>query len=89
MKQITKYQCDYCNRSYVSKYKAKEHESKCFYNPSNKSCVTCKHVDVKEFFDSEGKVYDAVSWCYQMDIEIFRKGCVVKHCVGWKTKEDE
>lgn len=89
MKQITKYKCDFCKRSYVSKYKAKEHENKCFFNPDVKSCVTCKHKDIKEFLDNEGYPYDAVDWCFKMNHEIFRKGYVIKHCVGWKATESE
>ena len=90
MKQITKYQCDFCKRSYVSKYKAREHEKICFFNPANKSCVTCKNKDIKEILDSEGYPVDAVSWCEKMNRKIFREGCVIKDCEGWEEdKESE
>lgn len=87
MKQIIKYKCDFCERSYVSKYKAKEHESKCFYNPDVKSCITCKHKDVKKIIDDEGCVDDVMDWCFKMDREIFRKGSPVKDCIGWHEQD--
>ncbi len=89
MKQVTRYQCDYCERLYASKYKALEHENKCFFNPGNRSCVTCKYKDTKEFFNSEGYPVDAVSWCYKTNREIFRKGCVIKDCAGWESEGEE
>ncbi len=89
MKQITKYKCDFCKRSYMSKYKAREHESKCFFNPANKACVTCKNKDVKEILDSEGYPVDAMGWCFKMNREIFHKGYTIKHCVGWEANESE
>ena len=89
MKQITKYKCDFCKRSYVSKYKVKEHENKCFFNPAVKSCVTCRNEDIKSTFDEEGHCIDAMNWCFVMGHEIFRKGYLVKHCIGWQEKESE
>jgi hypothetical protein len=45
MKEIKKYQCDFCNRSYSSKRVAENHElHKCFWNPDTKSCVTCEFL---------------------------------------------
>lgn len=89
MKQITKYKCDFCKRSYINKYKAREHEKRCFFNPAVKSCVTCKHKDIKSTFDEEGNCIDATNWCFVMEHEIFRKGYPVKHCIGWQQEESE
>lgn len=89
MKQVTRYKCDYCKRAYASKYKALDHERKCFFNPANKSCITCRHNDIKEILDNEGYPRDAVGWCFKMNREIFRKGCVVKDCPKWESEVEE
>jgi hypothetical protein len=45
MREIKKYQCEFCNKSYSSKRVAENHESnKCFFNPDTKSCVTCEFL---------------------------------------------
>lgn len=46
MKEKKVYQCEYCGRFYFTEKIAKEHEDKCFYNPSTKSCATCKHLGI-------------------------------------------
>jgi len=89
VKQIVKYKCDFCKRSYISKYKAREHESKCFFNPVVKSCVTCKHKDTKAIYDNTGLYIDAKGWCFKTEQEIFRKGHVIKDCAGWEREEDD
>jgi len=47
MQKITAYKCDFCNKFLRSKMGIKLHESKCFYNPASKSCVTCEHLCLK------------------------------------------
>jgi hypothetical protein len=38
----TLYYCDYCNKRYISKYWAKQHELHCTLNP-NRICRMCDH----------------------------------------------
>ncbi|MDM1049502.1 hypothetical protein [Sphingobacterium hotanense] len=48
MKEIstTIFKCDHCNKNYLRKYAAVNHESKCFHNPTNfQPCLNgCKHL---------------------------------------------
>jgi hypothetical protein len=41
MREITAYNCDYCNKIYSIKSQCKAHEKKCYYNPDTKSCASC------------------------------------------------
>ncbi len=69
MNEITAYTCSYCGRVYKIKSSAVRHEKRCFANPEQKACRTCKHVvkgkevihDVSE--DGEKTEYD-VSYLY-------------------------
>jgi hypothetical protein len=44
VKEVIRYQCDFCNKTYKNKSSARVHEKKCFANPATKSCRTCKHA---------------------------------------------
>lgn len=38
------YQCEHCyKRKLMNKSAMKKHEKECWYNPENKTCVTCKY----------------------------------------------
>ena len=39
----TKHLCDFCNREYASEANAAKHEGRCYNDPKNRACVTCKH----------------------------------------------
>lgn len=42
MRERIIYECEHCyKKRLLSKYQMKEHEEKCFYNPTTKSCITC------------------------------------------------
>lgn len=43
MRERIIYECEHCyKKRLLSKYQMKEHEEKCFYNPTTKSCITCE-----------------------------------------------
>ena len=46
-REVKAYGCDFkCGRKVVlSKKSMADHESRCFYNPAKKACVTCKHFE--------------------------------------------
>ena len=44
MKEIKAYECEYCGKVYKLKNSCGRHEQKCFANPLNKACRTCKHA---------------------------------------------
>ena len=38
------YECEHCNKKrLMNPYQMKYHEKICWYNPKNKTCVTCWH----------------------------------------------
>ena len=37
----TRHRCDFCRRTYASKWRAMRHEATCWQNPASKSCPTC------------------------------------------------
>jgi len=38
------YECEHCRKKrLLSKYQMREHESICWYNPSNEACNTCEN----------------------------------------------
>lgn len=41
MKEIKAYKCDFCNKYSKSEPYIKNHEKKCYYNATTKSCATC------------------------------------------------
>lgn len=43
MKQITKYVCEHCSREYRREKNAEKHESICWKNKENRTCLTCKY----------------------------------------------
>lgn len=45
MKEIVVYQCEFCEKKiYKTKSSAIRHEKRCYANPVNKACRTCKHA---------------------------------------------
>lgn len=71
MIEVKAYQCEYCTKHRkgtgapvkVSKYRdfVYYHEYRCFYNPTNKTCLTCKNAkyeDGKNYPDCD-KYYSA------------------------------
>ena len=51
MKEVTRYQCDYCDKIYKHKSSARKHERQCFANPATKACRTCKHCTTQQHID--------------------------------------
>ena len=41
--KITAYKCECCNRIYENPSSARSHWSRCYGNPKNRACRTCKH----------------------------------------------
>jgi len=50
MKEITAYQCKFCNYKTFENYP--RHEASCEHNPECKRCQTCKHV-IDEAWDNK------------------------------------
>lgn len=73
MKQITAYQCDYCDNVFIHHSDCGNHEDVCVHNPSVRHCQTC--------------YYDARNILCEVDKEEIEKGYFKqqrKHCKYWK-----
>lgn len=77
-KQITKYKCNHCKKSWMSKSRATQHEIECYRNPENKSCSTCYSNE------SDRNGY----WCGVFQKEIFIKGSPILNCPMHKNIYD-
>jgi hypothetical protein len=40
---VVRYKCPFCNRFYSRRQAAKDHMARCWLDPANKTCRTCKH----------------------------------------------
>lgn len=61
------FQCDFCTRLFGSLADAASHEDVCKFNPSKRTCYTCKHSELmtdKEFFEYTGDVGEHTHVCY-------------------------
>lgn len=56
MIKVTRFQCDFCNRTYAAKAAAAKHEDKCPHNPKNKACVTCEYFVDEKHSCVKGKI---------------------------------
>ena len=97
MKKIKAYQCNFCSFYRKTKSAVKKHEKRCFYNPKNRACATCKHNRIyhETFFDES---YDktpispeyiiSTNWCEKKNIELNNK-TLCAHCDLWEEKGEE
>lgn len=87
MKEITAYQCDYCNKIYGNPKQAKAHERKCYYNPKTKSCATCDNLFLAyEKVMDGGIIVVPVQYCKKR-IDISQR-LLKTLCDFWTEKEE-
>ncbi|GAG67661.1 unnamed protein product [marine sediment metagenome] len=90
MKKIKAHQCSYCSFYRISRQPVLKHEKKCFKNPENKACASCKHntTDYDTIYnrhhggDPGSTDYDiAYNYCVELDIVLnnytLKKGCAL------------
>lgn len=78
MRERTIYECEHCNKiRYMNKYQMRDHEKICWYNPENRACKTCDHIDNQHIVHS----------CYiGIELENFPKPNI--NCQSWEQRED-
>ena len=82
-REIIRFQCIHCNKKvYASKYKIRDHEKICFFNPDVKSCITCNNMRACDYCDTG-------SWCSAYDKEVLVKGSPINNCASWEEKQCE
>lgn len=53
---VTRYRCPTCPRTASSKARTREHMARCWSNPDNRGCKTCKHFEPYEAGDCDSGV---------------------------------
>lgn len=93
MIERTVFQCEHCKahkrtpRIYFTKKQMEKHEAVCFYNESNRTCLTCRYKVKKE--NSEGyNIYCSLgkmdySMCFSFS------DCVKRNCEHWELRKEE
>jgi len=74
-KQIIRFKCDFCKKSYAKEKEAQKHEEKCFYNEATKSCATCINMILHD-----------KTICGLTGLEIFVKGSGISNCQQWESE---
>jgi len=92
MKKINAYQCSYCSFYRKTKRVVKKHEERCFYNPKNKVCGSCKHNQLIDWDTGDMHMGDVViyttkiRWCMAKDKEL--RDVITKNTCGlWEEKK--
>jgi hypothetical protein len=73
MKQI--FRCEYCDKMGVEEEIAK-HELECIHNYNKRSCLTCKHKELRGMSHVICKVGQSV-----------QKGCIIEYCNSYEWDE--
>jgi len=98
MREIIAYQCDYCEKKITkSKSGMYKHESKCYANPINKACRTCKNFERYEetvynrnHGGNPGSTdYEIEKTCCNRYNEEFNEDFKMQfYCVGWEEAKE-
>lgn len=86
MRERTIYECEHCckKRLFVKK-KMQQHEEKCWYNPANKTCMTCKFGDINYIFEDDKTVRTCLNGKHEF-LESIRPS---ENCEFYKQKEPQ
>ena len=76
---ITTYECEHCHNSGDNGWRDPDaclrHESKCDYNPKNKTCATCKHYDYASTTEQRMKWREPDFGCLIFGDQTWRTQC--------------
>lgn len=69
MTEINAFKCDYCGKVYTTSKTCKAHEKNCYYNPTTRSCASCKQLELEKKYLSPGE-YTKIQVCKEgVDIQ--------------------
>ena len=49
--KVTRFACPFCSRSRAKKAATVEHIGRCWFNPDNRTCKTCRHFEDAEKYE--------------------------------------
>jgi len=81
MKEVTRYQCDHCKKTFAKNLYAHRHELICWANPAVKACRSCKYQH-QHFVPVEGSVNTVWQDGHYCEIGI-GDGNNIRHCHHW------
>ena len=94
MRERVIFECEYCSKKrLINKTQMKRHEDICWYNPKNKSCLSCGYYMYEPaYFESHSELEGCPSerigefrYCFLKDISLNKEPIV--NCKDWKDKE--
>jgi len=87
-KLTTIYKCDFCNKNYLSKRFAIQHEKMCSKNPANhRLCYDCKFLKKKKVYSAQQDDYGGndiqveIFFCSKKEIALHRPQNTIKNNV--------
>lgn len=95
MRERTIYECEHCNKKrLINKTQMKKHENICWFNPKNKTCLTCSHYEYEPGYlephpEIDGCPYEKIEAyrCCSLKNEQLDKKPII-NCRDWKEKEE-
>jgi hypothetical protein len=72
MNKIEAFKCEFCGKIYANPKTCKSHEKNCYYNPSTRSCASCKFL-VRERESAKPGTYSEHQVC-RADVDIQKAG---------------
>lgn len=94
MIERTTFECEHCHKKrLMNKNQMKKHEEICWYNPENKSCLTCSNYTYEAAYlephpELEGCPNEHVPAFKYCDIVGDLPNEPFTNCEGWELKED-
>ncbi len=85
MTEINAFKCDYCGKVYTTSKTCKAHEKNCYYNPTTRSCASCKHLELEKKYLSPGE-YTKIQVC-RAGVDIPKEG-LQSGCAIYLERED-
>ena len=89
------YECEYCNKKrLINKTQMKKHEDICWYNPKNKTCLTCNNYYYEapyrephpELEGCPSEFIEALKYCEVLHEDLEDRPRI--NCKHWKAKEE-
>ena len=56
--RVLRHKCPFCTRTHSRPGRAREHISRCWYNPGTRGCMTCKHFTPRGWNDDDSCAKD-------------------------------
>ncbi|MDR1703477.1 MAG: hypothetical protein LBS19_02160 [Clostridiales bacterium] len=70
MKQVTRYRCDFCGRTYAKAATVERHEKECCQNPDGVNCFLCVHSYIGDWSDDDNRAYKDEPICRENELRL-------------------